>query len=239
MNNVCVYDFETDGKNPTECEPVQLAACMINADTLKVIPNSIFCSHMRPPDIKEEGYFDEHLDTIMWHASMLNPGFAEFSTEDRQQAIQKVFDTWYNAPEQKDVFQYFQDYLKKYHKFNKRKTMFSAPIRAGANILNFDDIIIHRLCDRANCLNKEGRQKIFHPRDFVDLTNIAMLFFCKLDEPSNYSMEALRDFLGLEQEGAHEARKDVEDTAKMIIRFMRLIRNTSKKVKFKDSMIGA
>ena len=45
----------------------------------------------------------------------------------------------------------------------------------------------------------------------------------------------MRDYLGISKEGAHDAMKDVNDCAAMLIRFLRLHRNEAKKIKFRNS----
>ena len=57
------------------------------------------------------------------------------------------------------------------------------------------------------------------------------------DSLKSYSMDNLRDYLGISKEGAHDALKDVRDTAEVLIRFMRLHRNIASKVKFKGSFV--
>ena len=41
--------------------------------------------------------------------------------------------------------------------------------------------------------------------------------------------------LGIDKEGAHDAMKDVYDTAELVIRFMRITRKFSAQVKFKNA----
>jgi exonuclease I len=47
-NKICVFDFETDGSNPFECSPVQLAAIMIDPIKLDIVPNSDFNIYFKP-----------------------------------------------------------------------------------------------------------------------------------------------------------------------------------------------
>ena len=54
------------------------------------------------------------------------------------------------------------------------------------------------------------------------------------DELKNYTLDNLREYLGISKEGAHDALKDVKDTAQIMIRFLRLHRNLSSKIKFKE-----
>jgi hypothetical protein len=41
--------------------------------------------------------------------------------------------------------------------------------------------------------------------------------------------------MGISKDGAHDAIKDVKDTAEILIRFMKLHRNLSEKIKFRGS----
>jgi hypothetical protein len=45
----------------------------------------------------------------------------------------------------------------------------------------------------------------------------------------------MRDYLGLSKDNAHDAIKDVKDCADILIRFLRLHKDLSKKIKFKDA----
>ena len=74
---ICVYDFETDGKIPEECEPVQIASVMIHPHTLEIVPDSEFTSFMRPWGIDDEDYYETHKDTIAWHAGNYIEDFAD------------------------------------------------------------------------------------------------------------------------------------------------------------------
>ena len=41
--------------------------------------------------------------------------------------------------------------------------------------------------------------------------------------------------MGLSKENAHDALKDVQDTAEILIRFMKLFRSLSPKIKFRNA----
>ena len=220
---ICVYDFETDGVDPHKCEPVQLAACMIHNITLDIIEDSEFCIDMRPIDIDQEDYFSRNFQTIKWHAG--NYGCTP----------EEIFEKWKAAPEQQQGWKQFTSYLLKYNKNQARKSKFHAPIRAGANIERFDNIIIDRLCNRYGDAAKNGEQKIFYPRDVIDITKIAFLWFENRQEPEAYNMDILRPFFGMPSEGAHDALKDIRDEAWMIQKFMRLFRRESAKIAFKGA----
>jgi len=235
-NFVCVYDFETDGSNPKKCEPVQIAACMINPITLEIVDNSEFCSWMRPQGIDEKDYFEKHCDTIRWHAKNYTENYDDLTQEDRDKADQGIYQTWLDAPEQKQVWDDFTNYLLIYNKNQSRRSRFTAPIRAGINIRRFDNVIADRLCERFGYITKEEEQKIFNPRDCIDIMEMAFYWFENLPEPKSYSMDELRKFFGMSGHGAHDALNDVRDEALVIQKFLRLHRRTSSKVKFKNAM---
>jgi DNA polymerase III epsilon subunit-like protein len=65
--------------------------------------------------------------------------------------------------------------------------------------------------------------------------NVIFYWFESNSELKNYTLDNLREYLGISKEGAHDALKDVKDTAEILIRFLKLHRNLGKKVKFKDS----
>jgi DNA polymerase III epsilon subunit-like protein len=65
--------------------------------------------------------------------------------------------------------------------------------------------------------------------------NLVFYWFEHNNDLKSYSMDNLRDYLGISKEGAHDALKDVKDCAEVLIRFMKLHRSLGSKVKFKDS----
>lgn len=236
-NYICVYDFETDSADPSTCEPVQIASCILNPASLEIIENSEFSSFMRPEDIDESSYYDDHKDTIRWHAKNYVDGFTELSSKEQEEETVKIYEKWKDSPTQEQIFTEFASYLSKYHTTQKRQSMFTAPIRAGHNIRNFDDVILLRKCKKFGLMNTKNTDvKIFHPRDSVDIKELAFLWFESLSEPKAYNMDELRRFFGMSTHGAHDALNDIRDEALVIQKFMRLHRATAPKVKFKGAM---
>jgi hypothetical protein len=210
---------------------------MIHPATLEIIENSEFSSFMRPEDVDEPTYYEDHKETIRWHAKNYVENFTELSSTEQEDETVKIFEKWRSSPEQSQVFSEFSDYLKKYHTTQKRQSMFTAPIKAGHNIRNFDDIILHRKCMKFDLMNgKKTDVKIFHPRDSVDIKELAFLWFESLPEPKAYNMDELRSFFGMPIWGGHDALNDVKDEAKVIQKFMRLHRSMAHRVTFKGAM---
>lgn len=224
--NFAVFDFETDSPNPLTTNPVQLACVMVSPRTLEIIPNSEFSSNIRPPDIDEKDYYENHKATIEWHAKNLN-----------LKPIQ-VYENWKTHPEEKLVWNSFKEYLDKYHAESGRKSKFSAPIASGQNILRFDCLIIERLCRKYNDIDKQGDIRIFNQRDKLDLMNIFFLWFENNPEIESFSMDSMREYFNISTKGSHDAIKDVKDTALLLIKFLALHRRFATKVKFKGSCGG-
>lgn len=222
-NFICVYDFETDSADPYTCEPVQLAACIINPITLDIVENSEFMVNMRPSDIDDESYFSEHENTIKWHAG-------NYGVSPRE-----IYERWLSFPAQQQGWEHFVQYLLKYNKNQSRRTKFSAPIRAGANIRRFDNIIVDRLAKKYGQTDKNGEQKLFYPRDVIDITEMSFYWFENAQRPGSYNMDTLREFFGIPTAGSHDALKDIRDEAWMIQKFMRLFRSVAPRVQFEGA----
>jgi DNA polymerase III epsilon subunit-like protein len=222
-NKICVFDFETDGSDPTACSPVQIAAVIVDPIKLEVIPNSEFNINFKPEVLENYNDYQYTTDILDFHSKVKG-----CSKDD-------VLKEWQNYPKQQQSWNMFVNYLDKYHSRSAKKSQFSAPIAAGYNIHRFDLKIIDRLSQKYGNTNKEKNSDLFYPRDVVDVMNLVFLWFENNSDLKSYSMDSLRDYFGINKDGAHDAIKDVKDTAEIMIRFMKLHRNLSSKIKFKDS----
>jgi DNA polymerase III epsilon subunit-like protein len=95
--------------------------------------------------------------------------------------------------------------------------------------------ITDRLSVKYGQTNKENQTNIFHPRDRIDIMNIAWLWLSNVSELKSLSLDSLRSYLGINKDNAHDAMKDVRDCADILIRFLRLHKNLSAKIQFKGS----
>lgn len=222
-NKICVFDFETDGSDPKYCSPVQLAAIIVDPIKLEIIPNSEFNINFKPEVMENNDNYQYNTDILDFHSKVKG-----CSKED-------IYKSWQKYPKQEVSWKMFINYLDKYHTRTSKKSQFSAPIAAGYNINRFDLPIINRLSIKYDNLNKDGNSDIFYPRDIIDGMNLIFYWFENSNELKNYTLDNLRDYFGIDKTGAHDALKDVKDTANIIIRFMKLHRSLSNKVKFKDS----
>lgn len=221
---ICVFDFETDGINPDICSPVQIAALIIDPFRLEVVKDSEFNINMRPELLEKDSEY-----------SYADSDVLDFHSKVRGCSKQEILDQWKGHQKQDQGWKMFVSYLEMYHIRSDKKSCFTAPIAAGYNINRYDMRIIERLSTKYNNLNKEKRSSLFYPRDVIDLMNMIFYWFEGNNELKNYTLDNLRGYFGISTEGSHDALKDVRDTAEILIRFMKLHRNVSSKVKFKGS----
>ena len=227
FQKICVFDLETDGSNPDKCSPVQIAAIMVDPIKLDIIPNSEFNINLKPEAIQDNpDYSYADSDVLDFHAKV------------RGSSKEDILKSWHGYQKQEIGWKMFVSYLDMYHTRSDKKSCFSAPIASGYNINRFDLRIIDRLSVKYKNVNKEGRSALFYPRDVIDVMNVLFYWFEGNNELKNYTLDNFRDYLGLSKEGSHDALKDVQDTAEIMIRFLRLHRNLGKKVKFKGSFLN-
>ena len=222
-NKICVFDFETDGSDPKQCSPVQIAALMIDPIKLEIIPKSEFNIFFKPEVLASDDNYVYTTDILDFHARV------------KSCSKDEVLSQWKNYPSQEHSWKLFVNYLDMYHTRSSKKSQFTAPIAAGYNINRFDLKIIDRLSVKYGNTNKEGTSSVFFPRDVVDIMNLIFYWFEYNNDLKSYTLDSVRDYVGLSKEGAHDALKDVKDCAEILIRFLKLHRNLAQKIKFKDS----
>lgn len=227
FQKICVFDLETDGISPDKCSPVQIAAIMVDPNKLEIIPDSEFNINLRPEALQDKPDYDySDSDVLDFHAKV------------RGSSKEDILKQWKDYQKQEQGWKLFVSYLELYHTRSDKKSCFTAPIAAGYNINRFDLRIIERLSTKYNNVNKEGKSSLFYPRDVIDMMNMVFYWFEGNNELKNYTLDHIREYFGLSTVGAHDALKDVKDTAHLLIRFMRLHRNLANKVKFKGSFVS-
>lgn len=218
-NNYIVFDLETDDSNPRKANPIQIAAIVLNPRTLKKIPGSEFNAFIRPDDIEDPNYYQEHLSTLEFHARKY-----QITPEEMYEKIKGYM------PE-KMVWKQFIDYAKSWYRDGKTSSGKCAPIFCGFNIDNFDWPIILRLCNKYKSLNKEGRPK-FASIYTIDIIKMVFLWNEDLTEFTEYNMDYLREKLGIDNPGlSHEALKDCHDEADLFVKYLLLHRAMTHNVK--------
>jgi DNA polymerase III epsilon subunit-like protein len=222
-NKICVFDFETDGTDPSICSPVQIASVIIDPINLSIISDSEFNVFFKPEVLEKDKDYVYTTDILEFHAKVKG-----CSSSD-------VLSMWHEYPNQQQSWKMFKDYLSKYHLRSGKKSQFTAPIASGYNIFRFDLPIVDRLANKYKDTNKENKNSLFYPRDVLDIMNLVFYWFEHNNELKSYSLDNMRDYFGIDKDGAHDALKDVKDCAEILIRFLKLHRNLSKKIKFQNS----
>lgn len=222
MNNsyFAVYDFESDSADPTTTEPVEISIKIVHPRSLKVVDS--FNSMMCPPDFKgmdDNEYIDGHKSTIEWHAKTLN------------KSVKEVLQSWLDAPPQDIVWSNIVRFVEKYHK-NGKVSKYNCPIPVGYNIINFDEIICQRLKE------KYSTKYLFSSVFKVDLMHTVFNWFENSQDIEKYNFDTMRDYLGIDTDGAHTAINDVAVFAELFIKFTKLTRRTAEQVAFAGSFAG-
>lgn len=225
-NKICIFDFETDGIDTDTCSPVQIAAIIVDPYNLSIVKDSAFNIHVKPEKLENDPeYTYQDSDILDFHAKV-----RACSKED-------ILKSWQNAMSQQQAWSMFSQYLEIYHLNRSKKSMFSAPVASGYNILRFDMKIVERFSRKFGYVNSENGSSLFYPRDTLDMMNLLFYWFESNSDIKNLTLDNIRDYMGISKAGAHDALKDVNDCAELLIRFLKLHRNLSKKIKFRDSFV--
>lgn len=204
FNNILVADFETSSADPYTCQPVELAAIVLNSRTLQAEEESTFYSLIRPTNF----------ETVEQQALDIN---------------KKTIEQLEKAPSLSEVW---SDFVRFVDKFSKSKTIWDRPVLCGHNIMGFDKIIFDRLCIEFGPVDKTNRPTLFSPH-FIDTMNLCFMNFESLKEPYRYNLDYLRKFFGIDAGGkAHEAMQDVLDAKAIAVRFLEWQRKKAKVAKF-------
>lgn len=222
-NDFIVLDFETGSRNPYKTQPIEVAMVAIHGRRLEIIEGSVFVSLMKPFD--DDKALELGLDPIQDEALEIN---------------HKTREQLKTAPEPKLVWSKAKEYVDRY---NHKKTVWDAPIFCGYNSDGFDGHIVHRLCCldpyKFGPVDKDGiKNRLFHPIHTIDVMKYIWAWTENNVDIRSLSLDNMREWLGISKEGAHNAEKDVIDTAQILIKFLKLHRNYASKVKFANSFGG-
>lgn len=213
--DIIIFDFETGSRNPHRTQPTQLAALALDGRNLRL--KGTFNSEIRPI-LDDQKAIEAGLDPL---------------EEEALKITRKNRDTLAKAPLLKTVWKKFVAFVEQH---NWQGTPFFSPIPAGFNIINFDMVIIDRLCREFGPYDeKSNRQKLFHQIYKVDLMD--NLFMWTEGDPTikSISMDSMRERMGISKENAHDALQDVKDTANILIKFMKTHRTVYRNLKIEKA----
>jgi len=213
MANLLILDTETWSLDTQTCEIVELAAIVLDGETLDTIEGGEFQSYIKP--VKWDNY-----DKRAIEVNKITPELLQDKGRER-----------------KPTFEAFESFCKQFR--IKGMKFGSEPIAAGKNIKAFDLPIIDRVCREEGMASKDGLNKFFNRRIILDLEDVLWFWFrgYKGEKPPSMKMDDLRPYFGLSSEGAHGALVDVKQEALLLKRFLQL--PNKYKVDFKGALIGA
>lgn len=214
-NNLIVYDFETDGKDPRTCQPIQIAAVVINPFKM---------DYYRNPD-GGHVYFN----------SLMRPNLETFD-ESSVPIHKKTKEMLAEAPLPQQVWKDFQTFVRQWNT-NGKNDDWNSPVSVGFNNDKYDITIVQRLCEQYKMVRSDGKQSLFKDFQSFDVLKMAQCWFHWSKEPHSLSMDNLRKFFGMSKESkenAHDALSDVIDTGDIFKKFMKLYETVGATVKFVD-----
>lgn len=232
-NYIAVYDFETTSKNGSKAQLTQISCIMIDPRKLEFVDSSLFDIDVKPI-FDEEKCLELEIDA---------------PTQEVLDKTHKTREALEKAPDPKQAWEAFVSYIKKYY---KGKNSWTAPIRAGYNIIGYDNPIVDRMCKQFGPYDDEYKcQNLFHPLHNIDVMNFVWMITenLKINSTNSVSFDNVREWLGMSKDGAHNAAVDVIDAGELVIRIMKLFRKlnsgidcinpncgTKNRVKFEKSL---
>ena len=116
---------------------------------------------------------------------------------------------------------------------NLKSNWRDTPMLCGHNI-EFDIKFLKELCKLYGPWDtKNGTQSLFH-YFAIDTMQLCFFWFENKKDVNSVRLDTIRDYIGIDLDGAHEAMNDVKATTEILIRFLKLHRNLSPKIKFKN-----
>jgi DNA polymerase III epsilon subunit-like protein len=208
-NYICVFDFETGGRNPHTCEILQIGAIIIDNRTLE--EKDQFQTKMKPHNM------DALEDDALGVTGITREELLELSDAYYPETIWPQFVAWVN----------------KYNKSKKNPSPYHAPVAAGYNINGFDMPVLRRYCKKYGPWDeKRGDQKVFSQVFTYDLQAEMWTWFEHSIEPENLRLSTVAEWLGLDSSGAHDALFDCRMCSIIIRENMRRKRESMKKMNY-------
>lgn len=204
---IIVVDFETTSSNPHSTEICQIAAVAIHARRLTI--GESFNSYVQV------------LDKSKIEAKALEVNNITIEQIDA-------------APHPKQVWQDFSAFINRY---NFKKNSFFAPIIAGYNITGFDLPILQRYCESYGPVDKDGKQALFSNFVHIDLMHMLWQWTENTADIPNLKLTTIREWMGLSCDGAHNALNDVTDTARILVKMLKMYRYQYPKIPFKGAFV--
>lgn len=248
--DIIVYDFETTSVNPHRCQPTQLGAVAIHGRKLEIHEDSGFCSYIKPifdptecdklglDPVTDEVLEKTHIDIKdLEDAPPLEVVWKRFQ---QYTSTYHLYKGKWGAPVKAGMNingydNIIIDRIAGGHFRNAKKVL---------DILLEEGIIEEKTIRELKKLepygfgpwdDERGEETLFYPPGNLDLRDVLWFWFENNTEVTSLSLDAMREYFGLETKGAHRADKDSTDVALLLIKFLKLHRNYAPKIKFKGA----
>jgi DNA polymerase III epsilon subunit-like protein len=221
--NVLVFDCETWGIDTRRCELVELAAVVLDGESLEFVRGAEFQCYIRPVRW-------DNLDEQAVAVTGITPDMLRTGKHSKTGESVKVMD-------RPAALQAFDAFVKEYRV--KGAGFGGCPVVAGKNIRHFDLPLLDRVSREEKMASKDGLNKFFDRKMVIDLEDLLWLWFeGRAERPPSMKMDDLRPYLGLKVPEKHSALLDAKEEGAIIRRFLRLHRRVSPSVPFAGSMAG-
>lgn len=196
-----VFDYETTGLDVNTCDIVQIGAVPIDLSNIKILEDQSFNVIVKPDGFGAE-YIAANQEVFDWHA------------KKRNMSLDEVAEFYGAGIKEKYAWERFVKFCSRY---NMDGSMEGTAIPSGQNITGFDLPISRRLAKK---------YKTKYPFDEyykIDLRDVSKLWFMFSSQPpTSFGLDTLREYFGIELEGAHDALNDCLATCKILRSFLNL-----------------
>jgi DNA polymerase III epsilon subunit-like protein len=209
---IIAWDTETTGTKPGHHEVIEIGAVAYDFQSLERIPGSEFRSMMRCM----------HPDRVEPKALECN-GFT----------MEEITDPKVPTPDV--LWPRFYEYVKSYNR-SKTKGAWSAPIPCGKNVKDFDLKFAFHL--NKKYLKNGSSTVMFNKKTIFDVEDELMRWFAHDEDIIDLKMDTIRQYMGLSAEGAHTALVDAEQSALIMMKFLKMYRSLKALTKNGKPFIG-
>jgi DNA polymerase III epsilon subunit-like protein len=220
QNNIAFIDFETTGLSK-KCQLTQVAIVVLDGRTLEFSKNDVFSSKIWIEQDEEK--------CVELDVEPISEKVLKLTHNTREELLK--------APKEEIVWEKMLQFLKRYNNAGQ----WGRPIMAGFNITNYDRPLFNLRAEKYGQWDPiHESNKVFHPREIIDLQKFMYLIVESFPTLNSMSMDSMRQLFGFPDTGmSHDARVDVIEGALLLQRMMRWLRKLSSKKKFEGVMASA
>lgn len=244
-NNYCIVDFETQSKDPNFNQPISIGAVMIDGRKLTICDRGTFYSTIN--FIRDDEVDNYNLGPLEQQALDVNKLTIE--ELDKAPPLKKVwgdFVNWVNYfnpskdPWEGPIFcghnaDYDRTIMRRIMDGHLKGITLPSKLISKTKIKNEKDEVLAKAYRELKPYKepwKFGPNHLFHPVYTLDTMSLSLALFENNKSPHTYSLESIRALFGLPNSGAHNALVDVLNSAEILVRYLRLLREVCQQTDF-------